>query len=327
MTVTTYKMSKLKIGVISETLAQKHYLTDIVSDSGYQNSCSLLINDLLTMLTNQQQPDAAIDAWVIDVDLERLEKQQSVFFQSWLSSLDKPAILSEGNAYNAGDADFVSWARQLKNKLLSLDGQLQIDKDKKVKASEVWVLAASTGGPEAIKRFLDTLGDQVGVGFIYVQHIDQKQLRTLSETIAKNNSYRAYVASHGDVIGNNDVMLIPSDNVVELQPNGSVVLHENRQWRGRYKPSVDQVVADVASIYSKDSGVIFFTGMGDDGVAGCRLMSLQGGQVWSQSVESCVASSMPQEVINTGYVSVMDSPENLARHLKARMQSTLKRVS
>jgi chemosensory pili system protein ChpB (putative protein-glutamate methylesterase) len=316
-------MNSLKIGIVSETLAQLHSLKTEVEKSGYQSPKCLLITDVMAKKENSQSRTLDIDAWVVVVDVERLGTgavEQA--FQQWLYGIDKPVIFSEGNTHNAAEADYSSWTRQLKVKLLNLEGQIQLSKKDKIKAKNVWVIAASTGGPEAVKRFLDSMDNELDLGFLYVQHIDQTQCQVLCEKIARDSHYHSFVASHGDVVCRNSVAVVPSENVIELQENGSIVLYQDRQWRGMYKPSIDHVVANVARGYGTCAGVIFFTGMGDDGVVGCRLMSLQGGQIWAQSIASCVAPSMPQAAINTGHVKMIDTPESLAAHLKILIQNT-----
>ncbi len=320
-------MDHLTIAVVTETLVQHHYIKHAIADSGVHIENNFIVTEVIAANEADRPIAEAIDAWVVIVDVERLaEEQLEVQFQEWLYTLEKPVIFSEANNHNAAEHDFMSWTRQLKSKLLNLEGQIQLSTRSETKADYVWVLAASTGGPEAVKRFLDAVDDDLGVGFIYVQHIDSSQCETLAKKIARNSRYEASVASHGKVIGNNQVLVIPSENVVEIQPNGSLVSYKSTQWRGIYKPSIDQVVANVASVYGECSGVIFFTGMGEDGIAACRLMSLKGGQVWSQVVSDCVASSMPDEAIKTGCVNKIDSPENLALHLKKFIQHSSSEV-
>jgi chemosensory pili system protein ChpB (putative protein-glutamate methylesterase) len=309
-------MHALKIGIVSETLVQQRYLKQVVEDSGCQPAYDVLVSDLLKGQEQLPVQSIAIDAWVIVVDIERLDQSDhETAFQQWMYELEQPVIFSEGNTNNAAEADFLSWSRQLKNKLLSLEGQIKLAKKNVEKAKYVWVLAASTGGPDAVKRFLDVMDSGLDLGFIYAQHIDNQQCRILSETIVRDSHYKSFVADHGDIIAKNTVAVIPTTHTVELQSNGSIVCRQEREWRGVYQPSIDQIVANVASVYGECSGVIFFTGMGDDGAAGCRFMSLHGGPVWAQTTTSCVASAMPEAVINTGYVDKIDTPENLANHL------------
>jgi len=315
-------MSMFNIGVVSETLVQQHYLKNAIEDSGYRADLCLLVADLINNNELMNHRASAIDAWVVDVDLGRLDQQSnSREFQEWLYTLEKPVICGEGHTYNTAEPHFISWSRQLKKKLLSLEGYRQLIEKKLMKAGHVWVIAASTGGPEMVKRFLDVMPTDLDVGFLYVQHIDQMQNRVLSETITRDSQYHCSVARHGDVISKDSVTVVPTDNVVELQSNGSMIVYKKEKWRGIYSPSVDQVVANVAKVYGDCAGVIFFSGMGDDGSMGCRLMSLRGGNVWSQLPSSCVADSMPQAAIDSGYVTKIDSPENLAIHLKTLLKA------
>ncbi len=306
-------MSTLKIGIVSETRIQQHYLKHTVEECGYCVATSVLVEELII----GNYPSENCDAWVIDVDVERFDKEQDQqSFEQWLYGIEQPVILGEGHIYNAAEAEFAAWARQLNKKLLALDGQIQLATQPHQKAQHVWVLAASTGGPEAVKRFLDAMETDLGLGFLYAQHIDRSHIQALCDTVSRDSGYYSAIASHGDVVCENNVIIIPPQHYVELQRNGSLVSRSQQQWRGIYTPSIDQVVSNVSALYGEASGVIFFTGMGDDGAAGCRLVALHGGQVWAQSVSSCVSPSMPQEVINTGYASKIDTPENLAIHLK-----------
>lgn len=310
-------MSAPKIGLVCDTQVQQHYLKQTVEQSACTVMQSVLVKNLLGEQQSALTAMADIDAWIVVVDVEQLEKTDNEDrFQQWLDTIEQPVIFSESGAYNGADAQFISWQRQLTKKLLALKGQLSLGQNNINKARRVWVLAASTGGPEAVKRFLDALDLEADVGFIYAQHIDQQQSKVLSDAITRDNRYRSFVASHGDIVAQGDVAIVPVEQSMELQSNGTIVCHQARPWRGIYQPSIDQIVANVASVYQQYAGVIFFTGMGEDGVAGSRLMSLHGGSVWAQVISSCVASSMPQAVIDAGYVSKIDSPENLALHFK-----------
>lgn len=317
-------MKALTIGLISETVIQQHYLKNIVTACGYKvgQRDSLLVNDLIRKMDGKQATHhtaSAVDAWIVDVDIDRLDDSQDDKVHHWLSLVEQPIIFSEGNTHHAGDSRFLAWSRQLSNKLMALEGQIQLEANhhkRHAVAKNIWILAASTGGPEVVKQFLNKMPADLGVGFLYAQHIDATQIKVLSETIAKHSAYQCSVAAHGDIVTENSIHIISPRYQTELQQNGALLMHEQRLWRGIYTPSIDQIVSNVANLYRQAAGVIFFTGMGDDGATGCRFMAHHGGQVWAQSISSCVAPSMPQEVINTGYVNKMDTPENLALHLK-----------
>jgi chemosensory pili system protein ChpB (putative protein-glutamate methylesterase) len=149
---------------------------------------------------------------------------------------------------------------------------------------------------------------------VYVQHIDPGFENTLADIVNKHSHYPAYPVMHGDVLRENGTAIIANDNCVEVQENGTLSTSPG-PWPGAYSPSIDQVFANVARRYGKRCGVIVFSGMASDGAVGVRLVHQQGGQVWVQSPSSCTISSMPDSALDTGVVSVIDSPEGLAAKL------------
>ncbi|MDA1107767.1 MAG: chemotaxis protein CheB [Proteobacteria bacterium] len=82
-----------------------------------------------------------------------------------------------------------------------------------------------------------------------------------------------------------------------------------------YRLSIDAVLMNVARRYGKRSGAIIFSGMGNDGTEGVRAMAAQGAEVWAQDAASCLVSSMPDQVRQTGLVSFSGTPEALAQRL------------
>lgn len=308
----------LNIGIISESLVQQHYLHQIVQECGYRADVRYLIKDILHHPRALKNQPNRIDIWLVDIDAASLATVDTAIaseFENWLYNLQSPVIFSEGRDHHTVvDAGFCSWSRQLKAKLLCLAAQLHSQSNSHKKAKMVWVLAASVGGPEAVKCFLDALPPKMGIGFIYVQHIDMHQNRSLAEMISRDSSYVSYLPENGDLVCVDSVIVVPA-NLMEVQRNGTLIIDNQQAWRGNYSPSIDQVTANVADIYGPLSGSIFFTGMGDDGVIGSRLMAIRGGQIWIQSPHTCQSASMPKAIEATGYVTTQGSPEALAAAL------------
>ena len=93
------------------------------------------------------------------------------------------------------------------------------------------------------------------------------------------------------------------------------------QEHSKYTPSIDMVVSDVAHRYGKHAGTIIFSGMCDDGKLGAHHMLKAGGQVWVQSAESCVISSMPDNVRKHCEVTYIGNPEQLAKQLVKHLEN------
>ncbi|MCU7940748.1 MAG: chemotaxis protein CheB [gamma proteobacterium symbiont of Bathyaustriella thionipta] len=180
------------------------------------------------------------------------------------------------------------------------------------KAVNVWVLGASIGGPEAVKRFLTRIPPELPVAFVLAQHLGDGFVGLLANQLDKISHFKVREGVDGDTLRHGEVIIVPVDNRVVLDMQGQIkFLDEN--WQGHYKPSIDSVIDKITNYYQKQSGVIIFSGMGADGVLACQKFSEKyEGKVWAQSADTCVISSMPDSVCKANLVSYSGSPEALA---------------
>jgi len=183
------------------------------------------------------------------------------------------------------------------------------------RARNLWVLGASTGGPDAVAKFLDALGDDLeGVAFLYAQHIEQHALASLQRVVAKHSVYNVELIDEPKVVRERTIYMASPGSQLELL-DSRVLMPMDESWGGRYRPSIDQVIAKVARVYGPKGGAIVFTGMGDDGAQSSMLMHYRGGRVWVQSRETCTIDSMPAAVEARGCAQFSGSPEELGAKL------------
>ncbi|HNL91382.1 MAG TPA: chemotaxis protein CheB, partial [Pseudomonadales bacterium] len=109
--------------------------------------------------------------------------------------------------------------------------------------------------------------------------------------------------------------------------NGS--FHVRSQgWLGQYRPNLDQVVASTAMHFGRTGGVIVFSGMCDDAAAASRLMKRCGGQVWTQSRDSCVNWAMPEATERAiGKSDFSGTPAQLAAKLATWIQTDRRQLN
>jgi len=160
----------------------------------------------------------------------------------------------------------------------------------------------------------------LGAGFVYVQHIDSGFRGTLAQVLSRGTHYPAQLVEHGSVVRANEVAIVSPEHATELLPNGTFLVRRE-PWLAPYQPSADCVIANAAQAFGRRAGVIVFTGMGDDGAAGSRLMRQKGGRVWAQSPQSCTSDSMPCSAIGMGAVQFTGTPEELALRLARELGS------
>lgn len=291
----------LRIGLLLENTTLLASYKKVVSEQGY------LISAVVDCSSRDQIEAAAADAWLVVLK----EDMENPTAEAWLKGLNVPVIFDDSLTQTD-----TAWHRKLSDKLQQIPGMVNLNNVRE-KPEEVWVLAASTGGPAAVKAFLKALPERLNVAFIYAQHIDQGFDATLAQAISKGSFYPAVLAENGSVIASNSVLILRPEQQAEVFPNGTLVM-SNKPWSGIYKPAINQIVANVASVYGAKAGVIIFTGMGDDGKAAVRMMHQQGGTVWTQTAASCTISSMPDQARATGVVELEADPEALAEAFVAR---------
>ncbi len=176
----------------------------------------------------------------------------------------------------------------------------------------VWVLGASIGGPEAVKRFLARIPAELPVAFVLAQHLGDGFVSLLANQLDRVSAFSVKEAVSGDALKHGEVVVVPVDNRMSLDSDGKISFVDE-DWKGHYKPSIDCVIDDVTNSFEKRSGIIIFSGMGADGVLACQQFSEKyNGSVWAQSSDTCVISSMPDSVRKANLVSYSGSPEALA---------------
>jgi chemosensory pili system protein ChpB (putative protein-glutamate methylesterase) len=176
------------------------------------------------------------------------------------------------------------------------------------------LLAASLGGPAAVKAFLDALPGGLPVAFVYAQHIDPGFESALPQAVGRHSQWRVNPARHGDALRCGEVVVVPISRELGFSDEGAMQISE-RAWPEPYSPSIDQMMLNLAQHFAALCGVIVFSGMGSDGSAAAAYVRRQGGAIWTQRGDSCVCPSMPESLREDGYSSFSGDPRELAAGL------------
>ncbi|GAB3112965.1 chemotaxis protein CheB [Aestuariicella hydrocarbonica] len=304
----------LQVGLLVESAAQLNVLRHLVHESGHKVAVTLLLDDF-----GQQRERLAgllVDAWLIILPQEG---DCGAAVDGWLEQLTQPVMIDDGKHSHPGDEGYDAWRRRVLKKLQQLQGAINLAQHPAAVAENIWVLAASTGGPEAVRDFFKALPDKLDIGFVYVQHMNVGFEQSLVDMLNRNSAYPAYPLADGDVLKAGATAIIANDQWMDFFSNGTVTAR-SESWPGCYSPSIDQVFANMARCFGARCNVIVFSGMGNDGANGARLIYQQGGQVWAQDPSSCTVASMPDMVIASEVVSVVATPAELAERLGEYMQ-------
>jgi len=119
--------------------------------------------------------------------------------------------------------------------------------------------------------------------------------------------------AHNQSILPNRIYVAPGEFHFTVQKSGEGViaqLDKNPQ-RNSVRPCVDSLFETAAEVYGSRCMAVILTGMGEDGLLGCRAVKRAGGAVMIQSKESCVVFGMPGAVFKDGCYDDIGEPEKI----------------
>lgn len=335
-------LGKLKkgIGIISDSTVHRHLLQSALMSANYK----------VTYIHDPQKkqskdiPYEEIGVWLVELSDE---EEWADLIADILENSNAPVLFGEDKVPQHGSPAFNRWKKNLLNKIKSYIGEpvlysQKLDDNKtgdrenngskspakkpvKVplpkgisseenvngQAERVWVLAASLGGPAAVKEFLEYLPDGLPVAFILAQHIDGGFQKVLSQVLERNTNYNVITDCDNQRMAHGNIYVLSVKHSVTFSEAGTIIPRED-PWEGPYSPSIDQVIKEVAERWRGQSGAIVFSGMGEDGNKTVHLMHEYGGLVLAQNQESSANSSMPDAIRDTGCVVFSGNPQQLA---------------
>jgi chemosensory pili system protein ChpB (putative protein-glutamate methylesterase) len=323
-----------RIAVIADTSLQRHVLQQALSGSGYQ----VVLNSDPARLDEAALAECETDLWLVDL----AQSEDSPLVDNLLEKASAPVLFGEGHAPERHSENYPRWERRLFGKLKRLVGDpaqavgpsleallAEAQRPSRLElpaslaetplvagepAKQIWLLAASLGGPAAVKEFLDALPGGLPIGFVYAQHIDAAFETALPQAVGRHSQWHVNPARNGDAVRCGEVVVAPISNELGFAEDGAMQVAD-RSWPEPYSPSIDQMMLNLAQQFGANCGVIAFSGMGSDGSAAAAYVRRQGGVIWTQKAESCACPSMPDSLREGGYSSFSGDPRELAAAL------------
>jgi chemosensory pili system protein ChpB (putative protein-glutamate methylesterase) len=298
---------RLSLGVISDSALHRRHMLEVANRLRLDLSVNCDASNWL-----EKYREHAVDCWLVETEddsvLDLIGEHETALVIGELSFFDD---VSDG--VDRANAE---------KRLLAIISQAIAETGKARGADlgnepeEIWVLAASLGGPEAVKLFLDNLEPDLPCTFLYAQHLDQAGLDALMKVITRNAPLPVADIEGLTELTSGTVQAISTSYAVDFCGLGAYpsVL----PWRGDYQPSIAHLLDLASRQYGQRVNVIFFSGMGDDGGDMAVRLANNGSQVWAQTPESCVSAAMPESVIQKNICQQVDEPAALAKALVAR---------
>lgn len=183
-------------------------------------------------------------------------------------------------------------------------------------SAELIAMAASTGGPAALRTVLDALPPDFPAPIAIVQHIAHDFAAGFAEWLAGSGRLRVKLAADGERLLAGTVYIAPDDRHLLVTADGCAALSADR--RGRFRPSADALFESVGRYYGARATAVILTGMGTDGADGLETAHARGTFVIAQDEASSIVFGMSREAIVRGIADSVLSLDEIAHCLLSR---------
>ena len=183
----------------------------------------------------------------------------------------------------------------------------------------VFVIASSTGGPQALAEILGSLPVDFPCPILIAQHISAGFAAGMADWLATLSRLPVLMGQEGNALIPGVVMIAPSEYHMSVDRERHIRMLK-RGEQDVYRPCCDILLESVAAVYGERSVGIILTGMGRDGANGMLAIQAAGGHTIAQDEASSVVFGMNGVAIQRGAIQqtlplnkIAASMEKLAR--------------
>ncbi len=169
----------------------------------------------------------------------------------------------------------------------------------------VLAIGVSTGGPSALDVLLPALPSGFPLPVLIVQHMPEVFTCPFAQRLSRRCSLSVREAADGEPVSPGVIYIARGNWHMEtlpaLHPGTGPSIHLNQAPPENHcRPAVDVLFRSLARVYGAGVLAVVLTGMGSDGLVGCRLIRAQGGRVLAQDQATSTVWGMPGAVAQAG---------------------------
>jgi len=173
-------------------------------------------------------------------------------------------------------------------------------------------VASSTGGPKALQILMQNLSPLAESSMILVQHMPPGFTKSLADRLNDLAPLPVQEAQGGEAILKNHAFLAPGGKHLLVNGDRRITLDDSPPVKG-LKPCADISLSSLVDVFGNRILAVILTGMGKDGLEGCRKLKEVGGTVIAQDERTSLIFGMPKAVIEEGLADLVLPIEEIGR--------------
>jgi two-component system, chemotaxis family, protein-glutamate methylesterase/glutaminase len=184
----------------------------------------------------------------------------------------------------------------------------------------ILVVASSTGGPNALVGLLGRLPTELSFPVLIAQHMPPIFTAALADRLTRETGRPCAEARDGEPALAGRVYVAPGDHhmTVRAGVGGTPHIHLDQGPPENFcRPAADPLLRSAAGLFGGATLAVVLTGMGEDGLRGCREVAARGGRIFVQDQASSVVWGMPGAVHNAGLAHATLPLEGIAGRIGA----------
>jgi two-component system chemotaxis response regulator CheB len=185
-------------------------------------------------------------------------------------------------------------------------------------APQILAIGSSTGGPQALLQIMKDLKN-LPVPIVITQHMPATFTSILSQHITTQAGVECIEGTEGLVLEAGKAYLAPGGKHLTFNKTDDGILQiklNDGPMENFCKPAVDPMLRSLISHLDNKILCMILTGMGHDGLEGCKQLTTAGGYVYAQDAETSIVWGMPGAVAKAGLCSDVLPIDKISKHIR-----------
>lgn len=159
--------------------------------------------------------------------------------------------------------------------------------------AKIILIGASTGGPGQIEKIVASLPELTCTTIIIAQHMAKGFIPSFAKRLKDHSINQISMAEDRTYIKSGSIYLC--DGFTTVIKNALELFFKNKAAKDdQYNPDINTVFNSCVPLAKNiEILAVILTGIGDDGVDGCKNLSLNGARCITESEQSSIVDGMP----------------------------------